>query len=146
MRPAAVAAVLVPLWRRRLAGIAVEPLTHVEIVELFVPQHAGEGLPLDAAHVLVGNVLLHRGVEGVRLSLALRHDVIEADEGIHARLARAQPQADGDAAAGRDRAHIESRRFGAFARQVDRLVAAVDDVLVEGVLAVAMRAAHPEYA
>src|SRR5689334_238512 len=102
MRPAAIAAMLAPLWRRRLARIAVEPLTHVEIVELFVPKHAGEGLPLDAAQVLVGNVFLQRGVEGVRLSFALRHDVVKADEGIHARLARAQPQADGGAAAGWD--------------------------------------------
>ena len=38
------------------------------------------------------------------------------------------------------------RRFGAFARRVDRLVAAVNDVLVEGVLAVAMRTADAEYA
>src|SRR6516225_11495237 len=127
MRPAAVAAVLVPLGRWRLVRIAVEPSAHVEIVELLVPQHPGKGLPLDAPHVLVGNVLLQGGVEGVCLSLALRHDVVEADEGIHARLARAQPDTDGGAAAGWDCAQIKPGRSSAFARGVDGLAAAVDD-------------------
>src|SRR5262249_35240 len=63
-----------------------------------------------------------------------------------ARLARAQPDANGGAAAGRDCAHIKSGRFGAFARGVDRLAAPVDDVFVESVLAVTVRAADAEYA
>jgi hypothetical protein len=55
-------------------------LPHVEIVELLIPQHPGEGLALNAAHVLVVNAFLAGGVEEVGLGDALAEDVIKVDE------------------------------------------------------------------
>ena len=80
MTPIGVAAVLAAFGRRRLQRIAVEPLPHVEIVELLVPQHPGKGLALDAAHVLVVDAFLSGGVEEVGLGDALAEDVIKIDE------------------------------------------------------------------
>ena len=66
MTPIGVAAVLAAFGRRRLQRIAVQPLPHIEIVELLVPQHPGKGLALDAAHVLVVDAFLSGGVEAGR--------------------------------------------------------------------------------
>ncbi len=87
--PIAVAAVLAPRGRRRLQRIAVQPPADVEVVKLLVPKHAGKGLALDAAHVLVGDVLLQDGIKGVGLGDPLGEDFIEAQEGIRVLLAGA---------------------------------------------------------
>ena len=72
---------LAAFGRRRLQRIAVQPLPHVEIVELLVPQHPGKGLALDAAHVLVVDAFLPGGVEEVGLGDALAEDVVKVGEG-----------------------------------------------------------------
>src|SRR5262249_2010682 len=144
MRPTAVASVLAALGRRRFSRIAFDPLPHIEIVELLAPQHPGKSLPLDAPHILVVNVLLLSGVKGVCLGLPLRHHLVDAGPSFRSRLARAQPKTDRGAAVARNGADIESPRFGALTRGIDRFNAAVDDVFVEGVLAVALRAADAE--
>jgi hypothetical protein len=144
MTPIGVAAVLAAFGRRRLQRIAVEPLPHVEIVELLVPQHPGEGLALDAAHVLVVDAFLSGGVEQVGLGDALAEDVIKIDECARALIAGAQPDPDRYAAAGRHRPQVKPGRLGAVAAGAHRLGAAVDDVVVERILEVAGRWATPE--
>src|SRR5262249_20267993 len=144
MRPAAVATVLATFGRRQLSRIALEPSPDVEVIELLAPEHAGEGLALDAPHVLVRDAFLHHGVEGIGLGNALFENVVEAAEGLRARLTRAQPHADGGRAAGRNGAHIKRARFGAFACGVDRLVAAVNHMLVERVLKISLGAPDAE--
>src|SRR5467141_2650660 len=144
MRPAAVAAVLTAFGGRRLERIAVEPSPHVEVVELLAPQHAGEGLALDAPHVLVGNAFLQDSVEGIRLGKALRENALKVAEGGRARLARAQPHADGGAAASRNGAQVNSAYLSAFARGVYRFAAAVNYVVVEGVLKKSLHAGNTE--
>src|SRR5262245_66200388 len=54
--PIAVAPVLPVLWRRRLSRIAIEPMLHIEVIKLLVPQHSGEGLTLYSPHVLVDKI------------------------------------------------------------------------------------------
>src|SRR6186997_2477316 len=130
---------LAALRRRRLQRIAVEPLSHIEIVELLVPQHAGKGLALDTPHVLVADIFLSRSVEEFRFGNAPAEDVVEVDEGAHALIAGAQPDSNRDAAPGRHRAQIEAGDLGAVPAGIYRLGAAVDDVVMKCILEMAGR-------
>src|SRR5262249_48128600 len=59
--PIAVAPVL-PVFRRgRLSRMAIEPMLHIEVIKLLVPQHSSEGLTLYSPDVLVDNASLERG-------------------------------------------------------------------------------------
>src|ERR1700757_846167 len=49
--------------RRRLAWVAVLPLTNIEIIELLAPDHARKGLPLYPASVIVSNTKLNAVVK-----------------------------------------------------------------------------------
>jgi hypothetical protein len=114
------------------------------VVELLAPQHAGEGLALNPPHILIGDVLLQGGVECVRLGDALGEDLVEADEGVRMLTGSAQPQSNGDAAAGRNRAQIESGRLGAVADGAQGIGTAVHEILVKGILEGTLRSAKAE--
>ena len=55
-----------PSRRQAMFG---QPASHVVVVVLLGPQHAGQGLAHDAAGVFAQPVRRRRGVEGVRLCL-----------------------------------------------------------------------------
>src|SRR5215472_18120254 len=76
--PIAVAPVLPVLRRRWLTRIAIEPMLHIEVIELLVPQHSGEGLTLYSPHVLVDDASLYRGIKDVRLGNAPGENIIES--------------------------------------------------------------------
>ena len=78
--PVAVAAVLAPLRRRGLGRVALQPLADVVVEELLAPDHAGQGLALDGAGILAGDVLLQLGIELVRLGTAPTHHLVEVGE------------------------------------------------------------------
>src|SRR5215471_8523719 len=75
--PIAVAPVLAALRRRRLSRIAIEPMLHIEVIELLVPQHSGEGLTLYSPHVVVDDASLECGVKGIRLGNTTGKNIIE---------------------------------------------------------------------
>src|SRR5215211_3989626 len=142
--PTTVTAALAALRRRRLERIAIQPFLHIEVVELLAPQHPGKGLTLYTPHVPVADVFLQISVEGIRLDNASREHAVEIDERIWALSARAQPHSNGDVAAGRNRAQVKSGRLCTFPGRIHRLGAAVDDVLVERILEVALPRADTE--
>jgi len=101
--PIAVAAALAALGRRRLQRIAVQPFANVEVVKLFVPEHAGKGLALDAAQVFVGDVFLQRGIKAVDLGGALNEDFVESKKRVDVLVTRTQPYTNGRTACGGNR-------------------------------------------
>ncbi len=122
--------------RRRLRGIAVEPLAHDEVVELPRPEQAGVGL---ARHRALGRGERGRddgGVELVGLADAVGEDGVEAGaERVGGRLLRGrQPQPHRGAAAGRQLEAVPRRRLRADGRRVDGALPPGDDAVVERVL------------
>src|SRR6266436_2850471 len=95
--PTAVAAVLAALGRRRLGRIAIEPMLHIEVVELLVPQHPGECLALYTPHVLVADACLPGTVEGIRLGNSPDKGTIEAGEASRPVPSGGEPHPDRDA-------------------------------------------------
>ena len=128
-------------------GWVGSPRSHcrdVEVEELLAPDHAGERLALHGARVRIVEIGLDLGVEGVRLGEALRDDLVEIREsGLFGSGRETKPHA--HSAAGRDLEAIEGGRLGAGALRVHGARVAVDDVVVEAVLEVAlgMRAVEP---
>ena len=109
------------IGRRRLPWVTIQPLRHVEIVELLAPQHAGKGLPLHQAHVGVRDPGLQHGVEGISFLPALRHQCIEVRETWRLLDADAQPHAHHDALTGRHRPTIHTGHLGAAALGINRV-------------------------
>src|SRR5258708_13362669 len=68
MLPLGVATVLPFVWRRELAGVAVDPLADVVVKKLFRPNHAGERLALDVARVGIDVVRLQSRVKLISLA------------------------------------------------------------------------------
>src|SRR5262249_9092860 len=132
------------LGGRRLQRIAIQPCPDVEIVKLLVPKHAGKGLPLDPAHILIADAILQRGIKGVGLADAPGEDLVEPDKGVAALLAGTQPHANGRGTTGRNRSQVKSGRLGAWAYRVYRIGAVVHDVFVKRVLEIAVRGTDPE--
>src|SRR5215469_4087919 len=142
--PIAVAPVLPVFRRRRLIRIAIEPMLHIEVIKLFVPQHSGEGLTLYSPNVLVDNASLECGVKGIRLGNAPGKNIIEAARAARSFLTAGEPHPDRSAASGRDFAEVESSDFRAFAGSVYRFGIVVDNVFVKRVLEVAWRSTRAE--
>src|SRR5262249_44504736 len=67
-------------WWRRLSRVAVEPLRHVVIIELFAPNHAGKRLALHQASVGIGLFSLDVVVEFVCLTNAPAYDLVKCGE------------------------------------------------------------------
>src|SRR5262249_33567878 len=129
---------------RRLSRIAIEPMLHIEVIKLLVPQHSGEGLTLYSPHVLVDNASLECGVKGIRLGNAPGKNIIEAVRAAQSMLTGAEPQPDRSAASGWDFAQVKSSDFRASAGTVHRFGPVVDNVFVERILEVAWRSATAE--
>src|SRR6516225_9018576 len=142
--PIAVAPVLPVLRRRGLSRIAIEPMLHIEVIKLLVPQHSGESLTLYPPHVLVDHASLERGVKGIRLGNAPGENIIEAVKAARSFLTGEEPHPDRSAASGRDFAQVKSSDFGAFAGTVHRFGPVVDNVFVERVLEVAWSSTKAE--
>jgi hypothetical protein len=82
------------------------------VVELLRPEQPGEGLPHDVARV--GRQVLRddRGVELVRIQLALGEDALELfAEGARGKLSVGEPQAHGRRLARFDSQGVKSRRL-----------------------------------
>src|SRR5215469_15644446 len=135
--PIAVAPALPVLRRRGLTRIAVEPMLHVEIIKLLVPQHSGKGLTLYPPHVLLGDGSLQRSIEGVCLGNAVRENIIKAVKAARPLRTGRQSYADSDAAARRDLPQVKSSDLGAFPGRVHRFSFVVENVFVKGILEVA---------
>ena len=68
------------IGRLGLARIARQPFGHVVVEILLRPEHAGEGLALNPAQILVDHLLLNLAIEDVRLRFAQREDAVEIGE------------------------------------------------------------------
>lgn len=98
---------------RRLSCIAVEPVFDVIGIQLFIPEHSGEGLPLDSFFVFVLYVGLQRGVEIIRFPYPVGKDLIEIGKGVVLeRVCQSHP--DSSAAAAGDHPFIVLRRLGSL--------------------------------
>ena len=121
--------------RRRLAGIALQPVMHVVMIELLAPDHAGEGLPLHVAghRRRAGRFASCRKRHPPRACGRARSDQSRRTAG-HAR-ARLKRNADRarcrrpESAAGRCAAALVPCRAG-----FTRLAVAMDEILVKCVL------------
>src|SRR6516162_8628598 len=142
--PIAIAPVLPVLRRRGLSRIAIEPMLHIEVIKLLVPQHSGEGLTLYSPHVLVGDASLMRGIKGIRLGNAPGKNIIGAVKAARSFLTGGEPHPDRSAAPSRDLAAVKSGDFRAFAGSVHRFGMVVDNVFVKRVLEVAWRSTKAE--
>src|SRR5215467_2489643 len=142
--PILVAPVLPVLRRRRLSRIAIEPMLHIEVIELLVPQHPGEGLTLYSPHVVVDDASLECGVKGIRLGNAPGENIIETVRAARSFLTGGEPHPDRSAASGRDLAEVKSSNFRASAGSVYRFGIVVDNVFVKRVLEVAWRSTKAE--
>jgi hypothetical protein len=121
--------------RRRPGGIAVEPAANVVVEELLAPQQPREGLPHDSPRVVGQMGGDDGGVELVGLALAAREHPVELAAQHHGgrrRIAQAQP--DGRAGPGGEGEPVARGGLGADAIGVDRVLAAVHDVVVDTVL------------
>src|SRR6516165_1124196 len=139
--PIAVAPVLPVLRRRRLSWIAIEPMLHIEVIKLLVPQHSGKGLTLYPPHVLVDDASLERGVEGIGLGNAPGKNIIEAAQSL---FTGAEPHPDRSAAPSGDRAEVKSSNFRAITVSVHCFGIVADNVFVKRVLEVAWRSTKAE--
>ena len=119
-------------------GVALHPPGHVVTVELLAPEQAGIRPPCDVPVALAQRGVDDVAVELVGLGPAAVHDGVEVlAEPVDARVGRREPQVDRDGLAGRDGVEaVPERALGAVALGVDRLGAAVDDALVDGVLGI----------
>src|SRR5215469_17989557 len=88
-----------------------QPTIKVEIVELFAPQHAGQGLAMYAAFILVKTGGRDALVKLVSFGKTFGKNRIEGLERVGIWL-RAEPQANHPAAACRDIQHIMRSCFG----------------------------------
>ena len=151
-------------WKGHVSkGISLtNPISNVDILPTFASwAHASlpAGRTLDGQNVadlLTGRadrrhyihqpiyIVNHGNVEAVRFGNALPEHIVEAEESVCALVAGAQANAHDDAVAGRHLAYIKPGCFGAFAGGIHRFRAAVNDVVVECVLAVALRGANAE--
>ena len=75
MAPFRVAAGLALVRRRRLGGIALQPLLDDVIIELLRPEHPGERLPLDGTMFVAQATGSERAVKLVRFRPALREEI-----------------------------------------------------------------------
>ena len=140
MPPGAVAAGLACIRRRRLAGVAVQPFRHVEIVELLAPQHARRrpgAAPAACRRPRCPPAARRRRrrlpAGAVPPARRIRQSPACSSAPRHSRTRTTT------VLAGRHRAMIDTGDLGAAALRIDRLLAAVDDEVVDPVLEVARR-------
>ena len=118
--------------------VLLKPSIQIEVVVLLAPEHARQRLAVHAPFVLVQRRRRNPVVEFVGVGDPALEDVLETAEGL-VDPGRRQTEADGLASAGGHVEDVVGRRLGPDLGGVDRLAAARDDVLVEGVLDVGRR-------
>ncbi len=136
MLPVAIAAVAARLRRRGFGRIAIQPLLHVEVIELLGPQQTGQRPALDQPLGRVQFGPLHGIVEGTGLGPALRHQFVKAVKRVGGRRIVRLPQAQADDAllARRHIQRVMAGRFGTRGVRIHRPLFAIDQVTVEGIL------------
>ena len=121
-----------------MALVLLKPSIQIEVVELLAPEHARQRLAVHAPLVLVQRRRRNPGVEFVRVGDSALDDVLEIAEGL-VRPGGRQTETDGPASAGGHVEGVVRGRLGPDPGRVDRVAAARDDELVEGVLDVGSR-------
>ena len=111
--------------------------------ELLAPDHAGEGLALDAPGVRIVEPGLQLGVELVGLGAALLQHLVEVRKRV-GKHAAGQAQAETCAAPTRDLGPIVNPGLGAVMRRIHGVLPAGDQILVERVLEMALHPLDPE--
>ena len=134
--PVRVAPLPAACGRRRLAGIAFEPVLDHVVVELLRPEQAGVRLPADAAVVVRRAGRDAAPIELVGLAGPVRKHAVEVRaEGLARGLFLGEePQVDGCRILRGDVQHVVRRGFRAGRRGIDRVRPPADDVLVKRVL------------
>ena len=129
--------------RQGMRVVLLQPAVDVEVVELLRPEHAGEGLPVDAAFVLAERRRRNPIVELVGIGEAVLADLLE---GLAERLALGpggEPQPHDFAPAGRHVDDVVGRGLRAGLRGVHGATIPANHVAVEGVLDVRRRVRLP---
>src|SRR5262249_8243139 len=142
--PGAVTTLLAALRRPWLRLIAVEPTVNGKTIELRTPEHAGEGLTLHSARVLIGDRRLHACIETVGFGDAVGEDAIKLDEGIRGTVPGGEPYSKADDVAGRNCPRVEASHLGALPDGVHRLATTVDDIVMKRILEMAAALGRPE--
>ena len=131
--PVAIAAEAPARGRLRPGRVASQPLPDVVVVELFGPEHPGEGLTLHGA-LVVAEVAVQDGlVELIRFASAQIEHLVEIDERRALPFA-AQAKADRSCGSCGHREAMHGRGLGAGPLRVDGVGVAVDEGTMEGIL------------
>ncbi len=80
-----IASVLALRWRRRLSGIALQPVEDVVVIALPVPQHSGQRLPLHPPRILIVETGVYVCVKLIGFTNAIGEDLLELRKGIRSR-------------------------------------------------------------
>ena len=148
MPPVPITPMLALRRRWRLLRVTLEPLLHGVVVKHLAPDHAGERLALHEPCVGIGDPLLQLSVKLVGLAAALhqkwrrspRRAVIVALRSV----VRGQSQPYDRRRAGCDIHFIKRADFRAGLSGIHRVVLALHQVFVKGVLEIAARLFHAE--
>ena len=120
--------------RLRLRRVAGQPPAHVEQIGLLGPQHPRQRLPLDQTSIGVGDLLLQRLVELVRISPALVDPVRVIQEGWALPLDRPESQPRHRARAGGQLVGQMGRALGPALTGIDGAAIAPHHAIVDPVL------------
>ncbi len=139
--PVRVAAVLPLSRRRRAGGIAVQPFSHIVVVELLAPEQPREGLALHQLRIVRDARVGHRRVERVCLSLTRVEHLGGAGER-RAVAAGREAQTDGPRVSRSDRERVVRRGLGAGVVRADRAHGSIDHGVVDAVFDIARTVRH----
>ena len=144
MPPIAVAPETAFARRRWLARIASQPEVDVVVIELFAPEHTGEGLALYEPFIVAQGSRLERSIEGIRLVRRCPDRVVEAVQQVHDRtfLCTAEAQPDRGRHSRRELHFVVRGSFGSLLATIDGTGAAMDDELVDAILDIRYRIGH----
>mmetsp|Transcript_91741 Transcript_91741/g.296814 ORF Transcript_91741/g.296814 Transcript_91741/m.296814 type:complete len:353 (-) Transcript_91741:605-1663(-) len=120
------------LGRLRAVRVAFEKLVEVIIVKLLGPDHARQGLALDALVLEILDARLQYPIELLRLKVPCREDFLEGLEGL-LRFHRGEPHLEGLLVACRDD-HLDVKASFRSCRCFCRAPVSLDDIPVECVL------------
>src|SRR5215207_2799121 len=119
-------------------GVALQPLVHIEKVDLLGPKQTGEGLALHQSLIIAGRQRVERRVELISLSQTLPEHLVDVTQRRIKHL-RGETHAERDGTTCWNGITVLHARFCAELRWVDGVLT-VDDVSVKRVLGVWVRA------
>ena len=135
VRPLVIATLVPLLGRRRVAGIALQPVLDDVVIELLGPEHSGKAL---AHHVLlVGRQVLRNDgrVKFVGLNPTQPQDPFEVVKcAFSVEVAFSESQADDDRLSRTDCESVMSGRFGPGMRWIHSACATVHHIIVDAIL------------